>query len=335
MYAVRCYAAFLGTCFLFPGIGIDKIDGTESFLVYLVHSFFFVAVNCFVLISGYFRINTSWKRLFHYYFYISFYYFIVSGFNRIITGGSIGKTIVINSLFPFSHNEYWWFVYCYLLLMLFAPLINRALENIERRSFLFIIALMTIVDLYFGYFQGSDNGFSFVHFIYIYLIGAFIGSISEDKIIESNKVRLVAISLYGGTCILWAILSYLNSYNDIPYWKMITYNNPVVIIASISFFIVFLTFRFRNNWINWGAKSVFAAYLLQEGIDNWLYPKYASMFFSYTIISKIGILVVTSILWLLLSVLIDRIRILVFNYFEKGVKYAISDISRLKQSCKK
>ena len=325
---------FWGHAF-FPGIGIDKIDGTESFHVYLVHSFFFVAVNCFVLISGYFRINTSWKRLFHYYFYICFYYFIVSGFNRVITGGSIGKTIVINSLFPFSHNEYWWFVQCYLLLMLFAPLINRALENIEKRSFLFIIALMTIVDLYFGYFQGSDNGFSFVHFIYIYLIGAFIGSISEDKIIESNKVRLVAISLYGGTCILWAILSYLNSLNDIPYWKMIAYNNPVVIIASISFFMVFCTFRFRSNWINWVAQSVFAAYLLQEGIDNWLYPRYASMFFSNTIISKICILIVTSILWLLLSVLIDRIRILVFNYFERVLNIAISDFSRLKQSCKK
>ena len=67
--------------------------------------------------------------------------------------------------------------------------------------------------------------------------------------------------------IFLTILILLNVYvwhSDTMALRPWVYNNPLLIVASIAFFMLFGTFRISNKWINCCASSVLAAYLLPE-----------------------------------------------------------------------
>lgn len=134
-----------------------------------------VAVNCFVLISGYFRIKPSWKGFFNLYFQCAFYAVGFAVLAYLFHEGSFRQ--IIKSGFALSETNLW-FVRTYFGLYLFAPLLNAAITSFTARQRLLVLVFLCVVDIYLGYLHqiaeiGTD-GYNLIHFIYLYYIGSFI-----------------------------------------------------------------------------------------------------------------------------------------------------------------
>lgn len=103
-----------------------------STILYPLH----IAVVCFVLISGYFRIKLSCHKLLKFLIQVLFYNVLAYGIYVFLSGGFSIKDFLFSFL-PFSHNQDLWFVRTYLMLMLISPILNKYLDTTPPRKDLY------------------------------------------------------------------------------------------------------------------------------------------------------------------------------------------------------
>lgn len=286
---------------------------------FLVESLCLVAVNCFVLISGYFAIKLKVRSLLKFYlqcfiiglFSYLFYFGLSGGFSTWQSAeGLFTMKILIERLLAFTHNG-WWFVVSYVGLMLLSPLLNSAVDNMTRKRFLHSLILFSIVILYLGWYQKvevTNYGNSLISFIWIYLLGRYIGKHVQIESIRKYRWLWLAGYLISALALFGMIM--LRYHFSIEMHYPLDYNNPFVVVAAMMLLLFFLSFSFRSKVINGIASSVFAAYLIQESCyfgHEWLYPQMREMFVhvsdGWRILALLGI----SIVFMLLCVLVDKI----------------------------
>ena len=95
-----------------------------------------LGVTGFMFISGYYGIHTKKKGVLHI-LIITFFYALVLGipFDKLNLGG------LISIVFGF---DMWWFVSCYVFLMLLAPFIEEGINKLSKRQFQLLLAGMFI-----------------------------------------------------------------------------------------------------------------------------------------------------------------------------------------------
>lgn len=245
--------------FVLEGQGeCDVLSGSALIL----NGFCYIGVNVFILISGYYGIKFKWRGLLTLYLTCSFYAFItyLAGKGGGIASDGCGLRQV---LMPLS-CRYWWFMTDYFILYLFSPLLNKAIEHLNKKEFLRVLVLFTIANVYFGYgFEVyNQNGYRVAQFVYLYCIAAYIRRYVNVERITRNKSFLT----YFVCALLFGALSVLTHYTNVPKFRSYAYHNPLLIAASISFFIFFLGFHFKSKPVNWLAKGSIGIYLFPEAI---------------------------------------------------------------------
>ena len=316
----------------FSGLGsvqMSNITGIELLMATVINCVCICAVNCFVLISGYFGIQTNLKKFLTLFFAIVFYTLIFDTF-FLITERMYKSALA--SLFIFSHSNYW-FVKCYLYLMAFAPVLNMMFERLSRQYIYFIITIMLFISCYLGFFWGdklNNTGYSLFQFIMIYCIGRIL------KLWDLHINRFKAILIY----ILPGILTGLTMYyfwsigNKELALKMTYYNNPLIILSAIGLFLFFTSITINNKLINRLASSAFAIYLIQSSLWCWsFFYKYINALhsqfsFSNSFLGCVGwggiylIIIVLSILTIVFSIIIDQVQKPLNNYLVNiSIKY--------------
>ena len=286
---------------------------------FLIESLCLVAVNCFVLISGYFAIKLKVRSLLKFYlqcFFIGLLtYLLYIGVTDGFTSwgnidGIFTARIMTERLMAFTHNG-WWFVVSYVGLMLLSPILNSAVDNLSDKRLLHSLVLFSIVILYLGWYhkvEVTNYGNSLISFMWIYLIGRYVGKhVSVDSIRKFRWLWLIgyiasALGLFG--------MIMLRYHYSIEMHYPLDYNNPFVVIAAVMLLLFFLSFNFQSKVINWLAGSVFAAYLIQESCylgHKWIYPHMREMFTyvpdGWRILALLGV----SIAFLLLCIIVDKI----------------------------
>jgi hypothetical protein len=76
----------------------------------MLNSHFIIAVNCFIIISGYFSIKASVKGFLHLYLFCFFYKMGLTLFAVLCTGIFSYKSIIV-AFFPLSHSELWFITF--------------------------------------------------------------------------------------------------------------------------------------------------------------------------------------------------------------------------------
>lgn len=306
--------------FVLEGKGeCDIISGSAIFL----NGFCYIGANVFVLISGYYGIKFKWRGLLTLYLTCSFYAFITylaAQWGLIESDGSGLHRV----LMPLS-CRYWWFMTDYFILYLFSPLLNKAIEHLNKKEFIRVLVLFTIANVYFGYgFEVyNQNGYRVAQFVYLYCIAAYIRRYVNVERITQNKSFLT----YFACALLFGALSILSHYMNVPKFRSFAYHNPLLIVASISFFIFFLGFHFKSKPVNWLAKGSLGIYLFPEAIfsGKWqsiMYDPYiGNMAIGVNVLFMVATLLVYAILYCLFAMVFDRIRIVLLR---KGV-YPIYD----------
>ncbi len=226
-------------------------------------------VNIFILISGWFGIRTTPKKIINFYLICAFYgvftYLISLGI-----GNTFSFTDLAVSFMPFSAMKGWWFVKAYLFLMLLAPLFNKAIEHMSKREFLYVLFALVLINSYFGFFCKQDinkDGHNFMQLMYVYFIGRYLALYLNVERLKLRKwtaiVSVCSVALYA---IVWLFND--NYLHVVKTYTFLLRNNLWSLFNSIVIFLFFTTLKFESKTVNWFAKGAFSIYLVH--VSMWL-----------------------------------------------------------------
>lgn len=115
---------------------------------------------------------------------------------------------------------------------------------------------------------------------------------------------------------------------------MFTYYNPLVIISSLCLLLYFSKLSLQSTFINWVAASCFAVFLLHSNPNialPYFKPLMQNIYEQYYGFTYLIVITFCLITIFIISVLIDQIRIIVFNriyqYMEKMYKKLINTLN--------
>lgn len=260
------------------GVSLKPTEGIY-WVVWILHFLSIVAVNCFVLISGYFT-NTSTspfslKKLLKLWLQVEFFsvgtYLIMCTIPN--SGVEFGFGQLLFQSFPIMSNQYWFFT-CYFVLMIVAPFLNRFINTMEQKEFkrciLILLALFVLIPSFniFGDSFDTSKGYSITWFIVLYLVAAYLRRYPLPK--KSYGVFYIAISLF--SILAHTLLDRLNDY--LPLFGqardiLIRYNSATVFVASVCLFLFFLqhpisTKKFIQKIITGISSISLSIYLIHE-----------------------------------------------------------------------
>ena len=243
---------------------------------------------------------------------------------RIATG-----TMELKYLFVISQSN--WFIPRYIGLMILSPVLNAFCDSADKRTFKVVVIAVVVFSCYWGFILQSwwpdfYKGYSLIYFCVLYLIARYFklyGFGVFDKF--NNWIGYFLSSL------ILSVVAYffaINGGNENVIWTIFDYNNPLVLFSAICFFLSFVRLNIPNNkHINFVAQSTLAVLLLHSHKVLSIYLKdiYRYLKEQNCFIYLLGMLFVL-IGILIISVLIDQIRIKSFNYlYKKLEKYGLQN----------
>lgn len=251
----------LDNCGYHVPLGDTKQDYTSVFL----NSFFIIGVNCYVLISGYFGIKLSWKPIKKIVgaclFYGALCYFISLAIPPFNSEGFSFLTL-LERMYPGN----WWFLMEYIVLILLSPMLNKSIENIDSKTFRLYIILLLIVNVGIGYCLNdrvNKTGYNIMNFIMLYYIGRFLHRNFEQHAACLKRKWLCLVYILSSVMLFLGFIT-LSKYVDSTRiaLKWFGYNNPLVLISSIAFFLIFALTKMKNSVaINTIAASTLVVYI--------------------------------------------------------------------------
>ncbi len=278
-------------------------EGNQLIAANMIIGFTYVGVNCFILITGYFGANFSWKRMMSLCL-ICFFYELM-GFIVAYSQGVVELDMKALSyiIFPLSHHESW-FIRCYVILLFLLPILNAGLERLDKKQYLYVLVLLTILNLYFGWFHKQPNfsgdGYNASQMVYLYVIGRYL-----NRHVDWENIRAYRKYVFAGWVILsvlWGVIQNISELvHTIPHWNGWAYNNPIVILASIMLFAYFCSIKIPySRTINMFGASMLGVFLIH--MNRYIVN---SLDFLYgTIHGVVYSPIISQSLWLQIAVLI-------------------------------
>ena len=271
------------------GVLASPIMGHRYDLAWIIESICIVAVNCYVLISGYFLINSKFKfsKLLQLLAQVLFYSLFVTLLLVVSGKVEINASTVITTLFPTLTGQYW-FITAYVGMYILSPFLNILIDNLRRTQHLWLCAVgILLFSVWPSLFWKSDvayhiqNGYSVVWFVVLYLVAAYLKKYyTPDHKLSRHLTRYGIIA---AACTLLTVgLSYgyyktglidFQSLKD----SLFAYNSVTTLVASVALFMVFVNLRINNKGLNKGiallAPLTFGVYLLHEHplLRTWLW----------------------------------------------------------------
>jgi surface polysaccharide O-acyltransferase-like enzyme len=274
-------------------LGNLKPFDPNFFPAYLIECLSIVAVNGFILITGYYQVKFRWKKAFDIWMQVFFYSVVISVMFWIAKIEPVTIKELVQTFFPVIMGR-WWFITLYVMLYLLAPFINLALNNMDKKAherLLIILSIFIVILPSLNYTFFYDNGYSIQNFIFLYCVGAYI------RKYDIPRLNYIIIYFVSSLLLLAAVIVF--KIFDIGLGRLFSYNFIFVEIAAISLFIYFKNIKIRSQNINQIATGTLGIYLISDHpyIRNILYTKvlhlsdyyFSHLFFPYMIISLITV----------------------------------------------
>lgn len=296
-------------------------------------------VNIFVLISGWFGIRTTPKKIISFYLMCAFYGVLTYGLSLLLPENSFCIKNLVISLLPFSFLPGWWFVKAYLYLMLLAPLFNKAIKYMSKNEYIWVLAALTLINGYYGFVcRQSINpyGTNFMQLMYMYFIGRFLAlHISFDNLKLRKWSAICSVIGVGLFAFVWILNdSCLHLVKTLTFFNN---NNPWSVFNSIVIFLFFTTIPFKSNVVNWLSKGVFPIYLIHSSVwlSHYWKNSLTSVYDSHT--PGMAWLIVTAICFAYLFIVLcfDHIRSRITDPLGEAINKLCMKIPFIKNCCPK
>ena len=259
-----------------------SFGSANYFILSVFESLFICAVNLFVLISGYFLIETQKRSIIKpVKLLLQLMIFnVIAYFIRVYLGtAGFSVSQLVNALIP---NNY--FVILYSVLYFISPYINVTMKSLDnhqlKRMMITLIILFSIYVTITDVFQsikgqeylglssigmyGSQNGYTIVNFALMYMIGAYIRlNMDSSKKLKTSFLPLTFFSLIS----IEVLGHFLCIKYCVDYSAVLAYCNPIVISLAVIVFLLFSRIDFKENTvINHFAKASFTVFLLHYSL---------------------------------------------------------------------
>lgn len=217
-----------------------------------------VAVDVFVLISGWFGINPKWKSLVALQFQTMFLSLLVVA-SFYVLGQPIGAKALIKSVYPGGAH---WFIVAYIGLYTVSPVLNTFVKYASQRQMRFFLLAFFSVELFFGLIYDIGNycgGYSMLSFMGLYMLAQYVRKHSGKMVMKSSGTYFI---LYLLTMIASALLFLFFLFLGHSEARFVSYYSPFVIMGSLFLLLAFSRLRIQNRIINWMAASCLSIYLI-------------------------------------------------------------------------
>lgn len=282
---------WLRICSMFMIILLHSIDHSglyetleEGTLLYAYEQFIYalvqVCVNCFVLISGYFLVQSQFKlrKLISLWIEVVFYALVIKLILMAVGEVPFSAVSLASCFAPILTGRYW-FVTIYFGMYLMFPFYNIAIKAMDERQhkslIILLIVLFSGMDSVYPSFKGMNSGgaWGLAWFTVLYFIAAYFRLYYVPK--KRGKWSLAlffAISIIMTFALIavqkMKIDTLINMIKN--WWK---YNSIPVVIASIALFMAFINMGNKvlnsrgNQLVVKISNTTFGVYLLHAHAD--------------------------------------------------------------------
>lgn len=248
------------------------IDGTDEIIKLFCMSFFSMAVNTFVLISGYFGIHFKKERFIQLIIQTFAYSVILLIVSVVIGWHNFNLKKDIFAFLPILTKQYW-FVTCYVVLYVISPWLNRWISSLDtkdyKRFLMLGFAIIYVWPTFSFLFNTSqfigDCGYGIINFCYLYMLGRFLNLHYDDR--HSSIQYFWSFFLAG--MILFLCQYSLSWILGFEFTSWISYNTVFILVGSVCLLLAFKNMKFSSSKINYWAKPCLAVYLIHMSPYIW------------------------------------------------------------------
>lgn len=328
-------------------LSLDGPADSGRLLATFTESVFVCAVNAYVLISGYFLSEKamSFRRVIRLAAQVLFYTLLIPAALLIVELCFPGNGMTFSEVFDLYHlwncifpvqSGHYWFVTSYVILCLFSPFLNKAIDHMSRKEFKCALAGLLVFfclgkSLSIVVFASDAYGYDFGWFICLYLTGAYIRRYGMTYINTLKKGVFVylgsAAGIFGLTVLAWWLYQRTGAfeyYFTVPFH----YNFLLCFGAALGLFAVFSKLSIKEgkgaDKIRFISPAVFGVYLIHEHVDiadRWLsWMKALCGGGGQDIDSPVnyfGFMILQVLIVFVFCIFVDKVRILLFKWGEK------------------
>lgn len=259
------------------------------------------------------------------YVFLNCIYLIIS---LLYNKGGVNLRDISQCLFLSKWN---WFIKAYICLYFFSPVLNKFTESTDRRTFRNLLIGYFAFQSIYGWLTTAAGffvfGYSTLSFMGLYLLSRYI-RIYSPRCSQYRARTYLAIYLLS-TLAIAAELFIVITCQVFSIDKVLAYTNPLVIVSALSLLLCFNRIHFSSRLVNWCGASCFAVYLLHtnphiiETVFKASIVNIASKQETYLaeFLQRKQFLIAVFIV----AILIDQIRILIWNVLQKQTKKILND----------
>ena len=282
----------------------DNIS-SEWFILHFFESMSVCAVNCFMIVSGYFLYTNNRIKygkivdillIVIFYRLLNFGVNIIGGYDAFSVKGLVTATLPVNYFAIF-------YVACYML----SPFIAKLWNNLSLKSsdclitillvlFIGIPSVLNIIEdmkimnsadgLSTISIKGNVSGYTIIQFLVMLSIGMWL----RKRQLNVSAWILVAVYLISSLIMTVSISKAPSLYN---------YCSIFAVITAVCIFLLFCKLSFQNRFINYCAKSCFAIFCIHT--SSFSYQLWRQYLTTESHLTSGGI---TLIVWTLVSVVV-------------------------------
>ncbi len=314
------------------------IGSVGSWFFSIIEFMAYIAVNLFVMISGYFGINSHMKRnrIIHIVMQVEFYSILGMILARFCFHRPIGLADLVKGIFPITSGRYW-FASAYVVLIILSPILNYLIQSMKyiqlKRTVFLLLALFVVIPTLFPWSSSVlTRGNDFVWFITLYVIAAYL-KLSEThssnmcKMFENNLsvkqyiLTWLCISVAGGVSRIFigvVTKEVLGQVRGVGVFYR--YNSIPVVLATICMFKAFRKLEIKSRkvseYILYLSSGAFGVYLLTDNpyirMPLWNYIHLIRLI-PYGILPTLAGVAIITLLFYLIGIGIEWLRVKVFK----------------------
>ena len=237
------------------------LEGSINYyLIRFLESLFIMAVNGFVLITGFYMINKKQiniNNIIRLIMEMTIYNIIIYAVFAISGHANISIKQIIKEFVPLIFNNGYLFFKIYICLYLLIPFINLFLIKLTKEYYIKLLSIMFVL---FSVWDSiipnkiiTDNGYGIVNFIFLYFIGAYLNLYYKNRI--KAKYWFVLYVLFGSITFITLFIPGIRGNS----WSYYFITN---ILSAVSLFNMFNGISISSRLINKIAINVFGVFLL-------------------------------------------------------------------------
>ena len=234
-----------------------------------------VAVNVYVLISGWFGIRPKMKSFVRLMLQVATYSIIITG-AFLLLGKTTFKIGYVTDMLIIGKQ--YWFVVSYLLLYFVSPILNTFVEHSSKREFQWMLLVFFGFQFVYSWIFGLEEfagGYSALSFIGLYLLARYVKiyendndnerrRTKDDNDNENNHPEGIAsrfTALRAGS--KFQVPSFKNPFKSFKSLTRFTFSKLLALylfIAAITALFVFLAYRWKGDSFGDACAGIFAHY---------------------------------------------------------------------------